>query len=114
MSLCAQAKEVTLVIHPEDEEKGDPRFNDVKEIQRMALEKTVAEFGSWELRASKQHANGLRYLNNLANDHDLNLVWSSSTEEKERNYLAIRLPLYKGLLGYRILLVHKDKQALLT
>lgn len=104
---------VTQVIHPADEEKGDPRFNDVKEILRLALEKTVAEFGPFELRASKQHTNGLRYLSNLANDSDLNVVWSSTSEEKERNYLPIRIPLRKGILGYRLLLVHKDKQALL-
>lgn len=112
-SPCVEAKDVTLVIHPADEEKGDPRFNDVKEILKTALEKTVTEFGPYELRASKQHTNGLRYLNNLANGYDLNVVWSSTTEEKERNYLPIRIPLRKGILGYRILLVHKDKQDLL-
>lgn len=105
--------EATKVIHPADEEKGDPRFNDVKEILRLALEKTVVEFGPFELLASSQHTNGLRYLNNLANGSDLNVVWSSTTEDKERNYLPIRIPLRKGLLGYRLLLVHKDKQALL-
>lgn len=109
----SQTARVTQVIHPADEEKGDPRFNDVKEILRLALEKTVAEFGPFELRASSQHTNGLRYLSNLANDSDLNVVWSSTTEEKESNYLPIRIPLRKGILGYRLLLVHKDKQALL-
>ncbi|WP_329603130.1 amino acid ABC transporter substrate-binding protein [Undibacterium baiyunense] len=113
MSPCVEAKGVTVVIHPADEEKGDPRFNDVKEILKTALEKTVTEFGPYELRASKQHTNGLRYLNNLANGYDLNVVWSSTTEEKESNYLPIRIPLRKGLLGYRILLVHKDKKDLL-
>ncbi|MFZ6798868.1 amino acid ABC transporter substrate-binding protein [Undibacterium sp. Di24W] len=101
---------VTRVVHPADEEKGDPRFVDVKEILRLALEKTVVEFGPFELQASSQNTNGLRYLNNLANDSDLNVVWSSTTEEKERNYLPIRIPLRKGLMGYRLLLVHKDKQ----
>jgi hypothetical protein len=100
----------TRVIYPADEEKGDPRFVDVKEILRLALDKTVVEFGPFELRASSQNTNGLRYLNNLANDSDLNVVWSSTTEEKERNYLPIRIPLRKGLMGYRLLLVHKDKQ----
>lgn len=113
VSPCVEAKGVTVVIHPADEEKGDPRFNDVKEILKTALEKTVTEFGPYELRASKQHTNGLRYLNNLANGYDLNVVWSSTTEDKERNYLPIRIPLRKGILGYRILLVHKDKQDLL-
>jgi len=113
VSAWPKSAAVTRVVHPADEEKGDPRFNDVKEILRLALEKTVAEFGSFELRASSQHTNGLRYLNNLANDSDLNVVWSSTTEDKERNYLPIRIPLRKGLLGYRLLLVHKDQQALL-
>lgn len=102
-----------LVVHPADEDAGDPRFNDVKEILRMALEKTVTEFGPFNLRPSNQHTNGLRYLNNLANGSDLNVVWSSTTMEKERNYLPIRIPLRKGILGYRIILIRKDKQALL-
>lgn len=101
------------VIHPADEELGDPRFNDVKEILRMALEKTVAEFGPFKLSASTQHTNGLRYLSNLARDSDLNVVWSSTSVEKERSYLPIRIPLRKGILGYRVVLVHKDNQALL-
>jgi len=106
-------KPITLVIHPANEEQGDPRFNDVKEILRMALDKTVDEFGPYQLRPSKQHMNGLRYLSNLAKEEDLNVVWSSTTEEKERDYLPIRIPLRKGILGYRVVLVHKDKQALL-
>lgn len=110
----AQLKNVTLVVHPADEDVGDPRFNDVKEILRMALEKTVADFGPFSLRPSSQGTNGLRYLNNLANGSDLNVVWSSTTMEKERNYLPIRIPLRKGILGYRIALVRKDKQALLN
>nr|WP_314858340.1 transporter substrate-binding domain-containing protein [uncultured Undibacterium sp.] len=113
VSALPKSSSVTRVIHPADEEKGDPRFNDVKEILRVALEKTVVEFGPFELQASSQNTNGLRYLNNLANDSNLNVVWSSTTEEKERNYLPIRIPLRKGLLGYRLMLVHKDKQALL-
>lgn len=111
---CAVTPDATmLVVHPADEDAGDPRFNDVKEILQMALEKTVAEFGPFKLRPSNQHTNGLRYLNNLANNSDLNVVWSSTTIEKERNYLPIRIPLRKGILGYRVALIRKDKQALL-
>ena len=113
LPMCAKAGDVMHVIHPADEELGDPRFNDVKEILRLALEKTVAEFGPFKLSASTQHTNGLRYLSNLARDSDLNVVWSSTSVEKERNYLPIRIPLRKGILGYRVVLVHKDNQALL-
>lgn len=105
------ANEVMQITYPADEEPGDPRFKDVKEILRVALEKTVPEFGPFHLRASTQQTNGLRYLSNLARENDLNVVWSSTTIEKEQNYLPIRIPLRKGIMGYRLLLVHKDKQA---
>ncbi|WMW80540.1 transporter substrate-binding domain-containing protein [Undibacterium cyanobacteriorum] len=114
LGLCASsiAAQVMQITYPADEEPGDPRFKDVKEILRVALEKTVPEFGPFHLRASAQQTNGLRYLSNLARESDLNVVWSSTTVEKEQNYLPIRIPLRKGIMGYRLLLVHKDKQEL--
>ncbi|TXI89574.1 MAG: transporter substrate-binding domain-containing protein [Burkholderiaceae bacterium] len=108
----SKAEEVMKVTYPADEEPGDPRFKDVKEILRSALERTVPEYGPFHLRASTQQTNGLRYLSKLAREDDLNVVWSSTTIEKERNYLPIRIPLRKGIMGYRLLLVHKDKQDL--
>jgi ABC-type amino acid transport substrate-binding protein len=110
--LQTQAQAVTTVIYPDSEEKGDPRFNDLIEILKTALEKTVPEFGMFTMRASNIQANGLRYLNNLKTGNDLNVLWSSTSEEKENTYLPIRIPLRKGLLGYRVALISKDKQAL--
>ena len=104
--------EVMQAIHPADEEPGDPRFSDVKEILRMALEKTVAEFGPYRLRASTQHTNGLRYLSNLARESDLNVVWSSTTVEKSATIFADSYSLaQRGLWVIDSCWIHKDLQA---
>lgn len=101
----------TTVVYPADEEPNDTRFNDLKAILKTALEKTVTEFGPYELQQSKSKMNGLRYLTELEKGREVNLVWSSTSEEKEKNFLPIRIPLRKGLLGYRISLIAKEKQA---
>jgi ABC-type amino acid transport substrate-binding protein len=42
-----------------------------------------------------------RQLKSLTQDK-LDIVWTVTTTERERNYRAIRIPLMKGLIGYRI------------
>jgi hypothetical protein len=40
----------------------------------------------------------------------LDMGWTSFDAETEAAVLPIRIPLFKGLLGYRILIIHKDDQ----
>jgi ABC-type amino acid transport substrate-binding protein len=40
----------------------------------------------------------------------LDAFWNSSNIEKEERFNAVRIPLYKGLLGNRIFIIHKDNQ----
>jgi ABC-type amino acid transport substrate-binding protein len=105
-----ESARIWQVIYPADEDENDPRFVDIKEILRTALEKTVSEFGPFELRASRQQMNGPRLRQTLANG-ELSIIWTSTTIEKEKLFLPIRIPLRKGLLGYRVALITKDKQA---
>ena len=100
----------TLVTYPADEVASDARHRDLLEILHTALEKTVPQFGPYQLRPSAEIMNEARYLLELKNGRLLNIAWSSTSIEKERDYLPIRIPLRKGLLGYRILLINKDLQ----
>ena len=103
----------TTVVYPADEDDGDTRVNDLKEIMQMALKKTEPEFGAFELRPSTLKMNGLRYLSELENGRTINIAWSSTSEEMEEKFLPIRIPLRKGILGYRIALINEGKQALI-
>lgn len=42
---------------------------------------------------------------------NLDLAWTSSDARMEATVLPIRIPLFKGLLGYRILIINKHDQA---
>lgn len=40
----------------------------------------------------------------------LDLIWASANRQIEQQLLPVRIPLYKGLLGHRILLIRPDNQ----
>jgi hypothetical protein len=104
------ATTTTDVTYPAYETATDSRFNDLIEILRVALEKTVPEFGPFELAPSRARMNEQRYLAELKNGQWINVAWSSTSVEKENELLPLRIPLRKGLLGYRIALIAKEGQ----
>lgn len=91
-----------VVIYPANETPDDPRFNDLIEILQTALDKTKKEYGPYQLGTSSVAMNEARYLMELREGNSINIIWSSTSLEKERDYLPLRIPLRKGLLGYRI------------
>ena len=52
-----------------------------------------------------------RALKQLAQDTDLNVVWSITSREREQDLLPVRIPIDKGLYGWRIFLVNKQDMA---
>ena len=38
----------------------------------------------------------------------IDVIWTATNRDMETNALPVRVPLFKGLLGHRILIVHKD------
>ena len=104
----------TKVIYPAYETINDTRYDDLIQILDTALKKTESEFGPYELTPSQRPMNEARWLHELKNKSSLiNVGWSSTSVEKESEMLPIRIPLRKGILGYRIALIAKDKQALI-
>lgn len=43
-------------------------------------------------------------------DNDLDICWYATTSKLEESMLPIRIPMYRGLLGYRVLLIKKGNQ----
>ncbi|HSC82240.1 MAG TPA: transporter substrate-binding domain-containing protein [Pseudomonas sp.] len=42
------------------------------------------------------------------NDQSVQLMWAMTTREREQNLLPIRIPIYKGLIGWRVILVREE------
>jgi hypothetical protein len=43
-------------------------------------------------------------------DGDLDIAWYASTNDLEERLLPVRIPMYRGLLGYRVLMIKKGTQ----
>lgn len=101
----------TQVSYPASEGASDTRHDDVIEILRTALSETVPEFGPFELQAAPRKLNKEQIFSELKAGKTINIAWGPTSAEKEAAMLPLRIPLRKGLLGYRIALIQKDKQA---
>ncbi|UFS68998.1 transporter substrate-binding domain-containing protein [Geomonas sp. RF6] len=102
----------TRVVYPASESRGETRFDDLIEILHTALDTTVPDYGPYTLQSSPLGMNEARYLAELRKPAGtINVAWSGTSEQKEREYIAVRIPLRKGILGYRIAFIAKDKQA---
>jgi ABC-type amino acid transport substrate-binding protein len=100
-----------VVTYPADATADDTGSNDLLEILRLALEKTAPDFGTFLLRPAKQRMAEARYLRELQNGGAINIAWSATSAEKEAALLPLRIPLRKGVLGYRVALISKENQA---
>lgn len=49
----------------------------------------------------------------LLNDKLLDIVWTGTSDHREQHYRAIRIPIQKGLLGWRLFLINQDNKGLL-
>ncbi len=70
----------------------------------------MPEFGPFELAPASAVMPKMRYLAALQAGQEPNIIWSSTSQELENQFRPIRIPLRKGLLGYRICLIAKDQQ----
>jgi ABC-type amino acid transport substrate-binding protein len=102
----------TKVVYPAFESGADSRYNDLVEILKTALEKTVTEYGPYTLQPSKSRMNEARSLAELLNPAGMvNVAWCGTSVQKEKDYRALRIPLRKGILGYRVALISRSRQA---
>jgi len=102
---------VQQVIYPQSESEQDTRYDDLLALLKTSLEITVSEFGPFVLEPAARVMNESRYIHEVGKGEQINVIWRSTSEKLERELLPIRIPLRKGLLGYRIFLIRKDDQA---
>ena len=55
-----------------------------------------------------------RALKALSEGKLINLNWSVTTKEREQQLLPIRIPIYKGLIGWRVFYIRKEEQELFS
>ncbi|MFC3093807.1 hypothetical protein DRW07_10035 [Alteromonas sediminis] len=79
----------------------------VTDVLKLALEKNPT--------LSDVHVETLHHVENnegrtlsLLDRNIIDIFWEGASDQRQRNYAAVRFPLVRGLLGYRNFLTHKD------
>ncbi|MGJ8691286.1 MAG: substrate-binding periplasmic protein [Thalassotalea sp.] len=76
----------------------------------LALTETIDEYGPFELSPRMFVSSQKRSLQLLINTDFIDVHWTMTTPERENQLTAVYIPLLKGLMGYRVLLIKKESQ----
>lgn len=97
------------VVYPRAESEHDSRYLYDWEVLRMALEKTRTRFGPYELRQAGQFMSPARVTAEAAGAGSINVFVRATSAQLEQQFRTVRIPVDRGLIGYRLLLVrHED------
>jgi hypothetical protein len=103
-ALAHHAGAQTVVVYPKQESaNGYPA-----QVLRLALQEAGADF---QLQPSDTPMPQGRALQQLAAGENVNVVWSMTSKERELKLRPIRIPIDKGLLGWRLFLINKANAA---
>ena len=98
---CAHAGDV--IRYPQPESVLDRRNDYALELLQLALREAGS---SARLAPAESPMTQERMLSELQAGKNLQVLWTMTTKEREKQALAIRVPIYKGLIGWRLALVH--------
>ncbi len=86
----------------------DPTHQYFKSILLEALNITKGQYGPAKLIESGSDLVQQRAMQKLSIGDGLDVFWTVTNKAREEQALPVRVPLLKGLFGYRVAFIHKD------
>lgn len=106
---AAAPKPAATVIYPLHLGTYDARYDYDWLVLRSALEKTTPSHGPFEMKQFSEAMSPQRVAQELVLPNGrINVMARAASPEFDRSFITVRIPIDKGLLGYRVLLVRKD------
>ncbi|MCJ8299139.1 MAG: hypothetical protein MJK13_09435, partial [Pseudomonadales bacterium] len=78
-------------------------------LLELVLEKTAAQYGPAEVVFSMQMEQGRAFVE-LEKNAGLDVYWAGTSILREQRLKAIRIPLVKGMLGFRQFVIRKSRR----
>jgi len=97
-------------IYPPPESGADQRLSFYWDLLRSALQVTSPKWGPYVLTTASDGMNADRSQILLSRSDTISLLVRTTSMERERVLLPLRIPLDKGLTGYRLFLIQKPTQ----
>jgi len=107
----ARVHAADVITYPRPESPADHRGEYAVELLRLALNDGGPAVS---LQPAAEVMNQERALLALRSGQGLRVLWTMTTVEREALALPIRIPIYKGLIGWRLALVHASHSNLLA
>ncbi len=103
-SLSAQA---ALTVRIPLSEPAPPLYPYYRQLLTLALEKSGEDFVIDQIALNEPQQ---RLAQRLLEGKPINLLWMGTTSEYEQTLLPVRVPLLRGLSGFRLLLINQARQ----
>ncbi len=88
----------------------DERYEYRIKLLELALSNTEGEWGPYKLIADTRNITQGRGSLLLEQNKGIDIASFPTSYEREKRFTPIRIPILQGILGYRVLLIHKDNQ----
>ncbi|MGE5450375.1 MAG: hypothetical protein ACM3VZ_00855 [Acidobacteriota bacterium] len=108
--ICGNIWAKDLIVYPQPEAFDDHRSDYALELLRLALSEAGADV---DLQPSPVLMMQERAFTELKRGN-LHVTWVMTTRQREADALPIRIPIYKGLIGWRLPLVHASRSGALA
>lgn len=105
--MMGQAAAATI-IYPKDETPNDPRNEYPVKVLELALKKSGGTYQAQASQSIMQQGRAIAELEKGAPEPTV--LWTMTSKEREASLLPIRIPIEKGLIGWRLPLVTQAKQ----
>lgn len=102
--------DATVIRYPRPAAIKDSHFDYINELLTEALSSSPHKYQLLPSHAQMQQGRAIHEMKNGTGEVDL--LWSMSTDEREKALIAIKIPLDKGLLGWRIPFVAAENKHL--
>lgn len=95
------------IVYARAAKADDPRPRFLMAVLELAMREAHADY---TIRESTDVMQRERAIRELAAGNSINLGWFSMSAADEARLRPIRMPVYRGLIGFRVLLIRKDRQ----
>jgi len=100
-----------IIIYAKPESVKDQRHKYFVKLLNLALSKTNSQFNTIVLKATSIPMQQGRAIMELTLNRNVDVVWTVTSHVREQQLLPVRIPLLKGLLGYRVAIIRAaDKE----
>lgn len=86
----------------------DTRYNYFHKLLEKIFKKNENKYGKMNIVFASKMEHGRAFVE-LEKNNVVDIFWAGSEETKEKRFHAIKIPLLKGLLGFRTFILNKDK-----